>query len=128
MSAEPGIAVQTALSKIIRAFPATDAKRIDALLGVMTRTSQHREVALDPDVMLALAEAVDFRHALDLRYVSGQGFSSRRTIHPYGLVAHSDRWYFVAFDTCFEIARRRWFSPRRRGGVPFQCLKIVPLY
>jgi predicted DNA-binding transcriptional regulator YafY len=98
-SREPGIAAQTALSKIKRALPTADAKRIDTLLGVMTRTSQHGEVAPDPAVMLTLAEAVNLRHVLDLRYLSGEGVASRRTIHPYALVAHSDRWYLVAFDT-----------------------------
>ncbi|WP_010523818.1 YafY family protein [Nesterenkonia sp. F] len=98
-SREPEIAAQTALSKIKRALPTADAERIDALLGVMTRTSEQCDVAPDPAVMLTLAEAVDLRHVLDLRYVSGQGVPSRRTIHPYGLVAHSDRWYLVAFDT-----------------------------
>lgn len=96
-SHEPGIAAQTALSKIKRALPIADAKRIDTLLGVMTRTSQHRGAAPDPAVMLTLAEAVNLRRVLDVRYLSGDGVPSRRTIHPYGLVAHSDRWYLVAF-------------------------------
>ena len=119
-SREPGIAAQTALSKIKRALPTADAERIDALLGVMTRTSQHGEVAPDPAVMLTLAEAVDLRHVLDLRYVNSEGVSSRRTIHPYGLVAHSDRWYLVAFDTdhqeerTFRVDRIR--SARSTGG------------
>lgn len=95
----PGIAAQTALSKIKRALPTDDAERIDALLGVMTRTSQDGGVAPDPAVMLTVAEAVTLRHVLDLRYVGGKGVHSRRTVHPYGLVAHSDRWYLVALDT-----------------------------
>ncbi|MGP4976471.1 helix-turn-helix transcriptional regulator [Brachybacterium tyrofermentans] len=98
-SREPGVAAQTALSKIKRALPATDATRIDALLSTMTRTPQQGDSAPDPAVMLALAEAVDHRHVLDLRYVRGDGTPSRRTVHPHGLVAHSDRWYLVAFDT-----------------------------
>lgn len=96
---EPEIAAQTALAKIKRALPAADAKRIDTLLGVMTHTSQQGGVTPDPAVMLTLAEAVNLRHVLDLRYLSGEGVPSRRTIHPYGLVTHSDRWYLVAFDT-----------------------------
>lgn len=98
-SREPEIAAQTALSKVKRAMPAADAKRIDTLLGAMTRTSQHGGVAPDPAVMLTLAEAVNLRHVLELRYLGGEGVPSRRTIHPYALVAHSDRWYLIAFDT-----------------------------
>ena len=98
-SGEPQIAAQTALSKIKRAMPTADAKRIDTLLGVMTQTSRNGGAAPDPAVMLALAEAVSLRHVLDLRYLSGEGVLSRRTIHPLGLVAHADRWYLIAFDT-----------------------------
>ncbi|WP_426184199.1 helix-turn-helix transcriptional regulator [Microbacterium sp. TWP3-1-2b2] len=93
------IAAQTALAKIKRALPAADARRIDALLGVMTRTTPPGTVAPDPGVMLTLAEAVGLRRVLDLRYLSGRGVPSKRTIHPYGLIAHADRWYLVAFDT-----------------------------
>lgn len=98
-SPDPGIAAQTALSKIKRALPVAEAKEIDALLGAMTRTSQQGGVAPDPAVMLTVAEGVNLRHALELRYVNGDGVPSRRTIYPYGLVSHSDRWYLVAFDT-----------------------------
>lgn len=96
---EPEIAAQTALSKIKRALPAADAKRIDTLLGVMKHTAQSGGVAPDPAVMLTLAEAVDRSRVLDLRYLSGNGVATRRTVHPYGLVAHSERWYLIAFDT-----------------------------
>lgn len=98
-SREPEVAAQTALSKVKRAMPAADAKRIDTLLGAMTRTSQDGGVAPDPAVMLTLAEAVNLRHVLELRYLGGEGVPSRRTIHPYALVANSDRWYLISFDT-----------------------------
>ncbi len=98
-SPEPGIAGQTALSKIKRAMPTADAKRIDTLLGVMTRSSQSGGATPDPAVMLTLAEAVDRGHALDLRYLSAEGNLSWRTIRPHALVAHANRWYFLAFDT-----------------------------
>lgn len=96
-SREPEVAAQTALSKIKRALPRADATRIDTLLAMMT--GSHGGVAVDPGVMLSLAEAVNRRHVLDLRYLNGRGISSRRTIHPYGLTTHSNRWYLVAFDT-----------------------------
>lgn len=98
-SRAPEIAAQTALSKIRRALPTADAERVDALLGVMTRPSQDGDAAPDPAVMLTLAEAVARRQGLDLRYVSREGVSSRRAVHPYSLVPHSGRWYLVAFDT-----------------------------
>ncbi|WP_193103298.1 YafY family protein [Brachybacterium sp. FME24] len=128
---EPGVAAQTALSKITRALPTADAERIDTLLGAMTRTSQHGGVAPDPAVMLTLAEAVTLSHVVDLRYRSGDGVPSRRTIHPYGLVAHSDRWYLVALDTdrqeerAFRVDRIRSARPMPGTFTPPQHLDLV---
>lgn len=104
-SREPEISAQTALSKIRRALPIAEAERVDALLGVMTHTSQHGAAPPDPAVILTLAEAVARRQGLDLRYVSRDGVASRRAVHPYGLVAHSERWYLVAFDTAQQQER-----------------------
>lgn len=98
-SLEPEIAAQTALSKIRRAMPSAEVKRIDAVLAAMTSTSGPTSDGVDPAVMLSLAEAVNSHHVLDLRYLNANDVPSRRTIHPYGLAAHSDRWYLVAFDT-----------------------------
>lgn len=97
-SREPGIVEQTALSKIRRAMPSAEAKRIDAVLATMTSTFGPTSDGVDPAVMLSLAEAVNRRCVIDLRYLNGKGLSSRRTIHPYGLAAHSNKWYLVAFD------------------------------
>ena len=102
---EPEVVAQTALSKIKRALPSTDAKRIDALLSAMTSTNQPRGVAPDPAVMLTLAEAVDHRQVLDLRYLNSSGVASRRMIHPYGLVAHMNQWYLLALDTAKDEER-----------------------
>ncbi|WP_307367023.1 YafY family protein [Microbacterium sp. W4I4] len=94
----PGLAAQTALSKITRAMPAADAQRIDVVLAAMTPTSQHGGEAPDPAVMLTLADAVSRTRSVDMRYRSRSGALSRRSIHPYGLVAHAHRWYLVALD------------------------------
>lgn len=96
---EPEIAVQTALSKIKRAMRPDDAKRIDAVLEMMTRSTSHGVVDPDPAVMLALAEAVSLRRIVDLRYRNGEGNPSRRRVHPYGVVAHAGRWYLMALDS-----------------------------
>ncbi len=137
-SREPEIAAQTALSKIKRALPSADAERVDALLGVMARTSQDGDTPPDPAVMLTLAEAVALRQGLDLRYVSRAGVSSRRSVHPYGLVAHSGRWYLVAFDTdqqeerTFRVDRvrsaralRETFAPPLRPDIEGHLLELL---
>lgn len=98
-SSEPTISVQTALAKIKRALPTADAKRIDAVLAAMAPSSEPSGVSVDPGVMLSLADAVDRHAVLDLRYLNSAGIASRRTIHPYGVIAHSDKWYLLALDT-----------------------------
>lgn len=97
-SEEPDLAVQTALSKIKRAMRPEEAKRIDAVLAAMTSSGRHRDVDPDPAVMLTLAEAAQLGRVVELRYRDRDGAWSRRAVHPYGLVAHSGRWYLVAFD------------------------------
>lgn len=96
---EPSVASQTALAKMKRALPIAEAHRIDATLGAITRTAEGHGAALDPGIVLTIAESVSRRHPLELRYRTRDGVPSRRTVHPYSLVAHAHRWYLVAFDT-----------------------------
>ncbi|QDQ99256.1 YafY family transcriptional regulator [Tomitella fengzijianii] len=134
---DPEIAEQTALAKITRALPTADVARVETLLAVMTRTSRRERVAPDPGVMLTLAEAVDLRRVVDLRYLSGDDVPTRREIHPYGLVTHSGRWYLVAFDTgrqeerTFRVDRIRTarslpttFAPSQHPGMGSHLLDI----
>ncbi len=97
-SGRADVAGQTALAKITRALPADDARRVDAALAAMGGV-RPEGVDTDPAVMLTLAEAVALRRVVDLRYRDREDVPSRRTVHPYGLVARAGRWYLVAFDT-----------------------------
>lgn len=97
-SGAPEIAAQTALAKIRRAMRPRDAERVDTALAVTTRSAPGEAAGPDPAVTLTLAEAVGSRRVVDLRYRSTRGVPSRRRVHPHGLVAHSGRWYLVAFD------------------------------
>lgn len=94
----PTVAAQTALAKMKRSVPPAQADRIEALLSRMASTPEQSEASVDPAVMLTLADAVDQRRELDLRYVNGAGHPSRRTVQPAGLVAHAGRWYLIAND------------------------------
>ncbi|MFC4140446.1 MULTISPECIES: YafY family protein [unclassified Microbacterium] len=105
-SGAPDLAAQTALSKMMRALPSADAGRIGARLGAISGTLDGApDDGPDPAVMLTLADAVDRHLVLDLRYVTRDGTPSRRTVQPYGLVAHSRRWYLLAFDTTVQEER-----------------------
>lgn len=92
-------AAETAAAKIRRVLPRRLAARLDALLTEVAVTGPGREVAApDGDVLLAVADAVHYRRPLSMRYRSGDGRLSDRTVHPYGLVAHSGRWYLDGLD------------------------------
>jgi predicted DNA-binding transcriptional regulator YafY len=41
---------------------------------------------------------VRHRRPISIRYTSGDGRRSERTLHPYGLVTHSGRWYVTGAD------------------------------
>jgi predicted DNA-binding transcriptional regulator YafY len=49
-------------------------------------------------VLLGLADAVRHHRPVSIRYTAADGRRSERTLHPYGLVAHSGRWYVTGAD------------------------------
>lgn len=93
------VAAQTALSKVRRAMRREDAARGDAALGVIARGRPDVGPRPDPGVMLTLADAVASSRVVELRHHRDERPSSRRVVHPYGLVARERRWYLVASDT-----------------------------
>ncbi|EFF89247.1 LOW QUALITY PROTEIN: transcriptional regulator, partial [Streptomyces sp. e14] len=54
--------------------------------------------APDADVLLTLADAVRHRRPVSIRYTGRDGRRSERTLHAYGIVAHSGRWYVTGED------------------------------
>lgn len=93
-----GLAAQTALSKLRRALPADTARRVEALLTSTTFDSGAQTDSPDAGIVLTVAEAIQTRQQLDLRYRDADGIPSRRTVRPHDLVARSGRWYLMAFD------------------------------
>jgi len=49
-------------------------------------------------VLLCVADAVRHHRPVSIRYTAGDGRRSERTLHPYGLVTHSGRWYVTGAD------------------------------
>ena len=49
-------------------------------------------------VLLSIADAVRHHRPVSIRYTAADGRHSERTLHPYGLVAHSGRWYVTGAD------------------------------
>ncbi|MFJ3644230.1 helix-turn-helix transcriptional regulator [Streptomyces sp. NPDC090108] len=93
-------ASETATAKIRRVLPERLRRRLDAVIGSLAFTDPpgNTGAAPDPAVLLPVADAVHHHRPISIRYTAGDGRSSERTLHPYGLVAHSGKWYVTAAD------------------------------
>ncbi|MER5258714.1 YafY family protein [Streptomyces sp. NPDC002855] len=92
-------ASETAAAKIRRALPPHVARRLDAVTESLAFTQPSAGSGTpDAAVLLAVADAVRHRRPVSMRYTDREGRSSRRTLHPYGIVAHSGRWYLTGHD------------------------------
>jgi predicted DNA-binding transcriptional regulator YafY len=94
-----GAASETAAAKIRRVLPERLARRLDAVLGSLAFTAPPGQTpAPDTAVLLTVADAVRHHRPVLIRYTAAGGRRSERTLHPYGLVAHSGRWYVTGAD------------------------------
>jgi predicted DNA-binding transcriptional regulator YafY len=99
-----GTASETAAAKIRRVLPERLARRFDTVLTSLAFTAPPGEfpgpesTAPDSAVLLCLADAVRHHRPVSIRYTAADGRRSERTLHPYGLVAHSGRWYVTGAD------------------------------
>jgi predicted DNA-binding transcriptional regulator YafY len=110
-----GTASETAAAKIRRVLPGRLARRLDAVLGSLAFTSPPGQTpAPDAAVLLSIADAVRHRRPVLIRYTAADGRRSERTLHPYGLVAHSGRWYVTGADP--GIGQDRTFRLDRIAG------------
>jgi predicted DNA-binding transcriptional regulator YafY len=73
---------------------------VDAVLGSLAFTAPAGQLGAAPEtvVLLSVADAVRNRRPVSIRYAAGDGRRSERILHPYGLVAHSGRWYVTGVD------------------------------
>ncbi|MEV7682650.1 YafY family protein [Streptomyces sp. NPDC088341] len=99
---------ETAAAKIRRVLPERVARRLDAVLESLAFTASPGEFATpDAGVLLTIADAVRHRRPVSIRYSDRDGRRSERRLHPYGIVAHSGRWYVTGTDP--EIGEDRTF-------------------
>jgi predicted DNA-binding transcriptional regulator YafY len=93
-------AAESAIAKVRRVLPDALGRRLDALLEIADFTAPARSaLTAEAATLLTLAEAARDRRPVDLGYTAGHGGASRRVVHPYGVVAHSGRWYLTGFDS-----------------------------
>jgi predicted DNA-binding transcriptional regulator YafY len=94
-----GTASETAAAKIRRVLPERLARKLDAVLGSLAFTAPPGQApAPDAAVLLSIADAVRHHQPITIRYTAADGRRGERTLHPYGLVAHSGRWYVTGTD------------------------------
>ncbi|MGW7578303.1 helix-turn-helix transcriptional regulator [Streptomyces sp. NPDC054765] len=92
-------ASESAAAKLRRVLPKALGQRLAALLETADFTARPRPgAAPEAGVLLELAEAARHQRPVALSYTDRKGRSSDRTVLPYGLVAHSGRWYLTGAD------------------------------
>ncbi|MFE3163854.1 helix-turn-helix transcriptional regulator [Streptomyces sp. NPDC059224] len=90
---------ETASAKIRRVLPRHLTRRLDALLEAVAFTERPGDFDTpDAAVLLTLADAVRHRRPVALRHTGRDGRRGDRTLHAYGIVAHSGRWYVTGHD------------------------------
>lgn len=119
-TASPG-ASDAAAAKLRRVLPVALGERVDAMLETAEFSVDALSIALpSTDVLLTLAAAVRRRQPVAFRYSSSDDRRSERTLHPYGIVFRSGRWYVTGHDSAsgeirlFRLDRIR--TPRVLDG------------
>jgi predicted DNA-binding transcriptional regulator YafY len=98
-SASAAVMASTA-AKLRRVLPKALGRRLEDLLATADVTDPARSaVATETSLLLTLAEAARNRRPVALRYTAWDGRRSERTVRPYGIVAHSGRWYVTGADS-----------------------------
>jgi predicted DNA-binding transcriptional regulator YafY len=93
-------AMENAAAKIRRVLPEALGRRLDALLATADFTTAARPGATqETGVLVMLAEAARRRRPVAVSYTARDGRRSERTVHPYGIVVHSGRWYVTGADS-----------------------------
>ncbi|MGW0323663.1 helix-turn-helix transcriptional regulator [Nocardia sp. NPDC003183] len=100
-------AADSATAKLRRVLPARLGARLDALVNTAEFTTDARpEVPVETAVLLDIAAATREHRLVAIGYTDRNGQHSQRTVHPYGLVAHSGRWYLTAMDNNTDDLRQ----------------------
>ncbi|MFB8278963.1 helix-turn-helix transcriptional regulator [Nocardia colli] len=101
-----GSASETAAAKIRRVLPDRLGRKLDAVLDTLAFTAPPgASAAPETTVLLTIADAVRRHWPISIRYTAADGRRSERTLHPYGLVAHSGKWYVTGADPAISEDR-----------------------
>ena len=110
--AVPGIeeSAVRALTKVVQVMPPRLRRRVDALRAVTEPATwgSGSAPALDPAVLIAVAQACRDTERLEFGYTARGGEPTQRHVEPHRLVPLGRRWYLVAYD----LVRHDWRSFR----------------
>ncbi|MFF2808324.1 helix-turn-helix transcriptional regulator [Streptomyces sp. NPDC058000] len=119
-------ASESAAAKLRRVLPKALGRRLEALLDTAGFTARPRPAAApETEVLLGLAEATLHQRPVALTYTDRTGRSSDRTVLPYGLVAHSGRWYLTGADPAAADGNIRTFRLDRITAMTVQSGSFV---
>ncbi|WP_328411785.1 helix-turn-helix transcriptional regulator [Nocardia sp. NBC_00403] len=96
-----------ALTKLEQVLPPRLRHRVRTLRGATVRVGVPG-AAVEPDTLMAIAEACQRQERLRFDYRTHSGSVSVRSVEPHSLVHFSRRWYLVAWD----VDRADWRSFR----------------
>ena len=112
---------EAAIAKLRRVLPVAVGRRLDVLMATVEFTEPARpEASAETRVILMMAEAALDHHPVAIEYTDREGHPSERTVHPYGIVAHSRHWYVAGADSIILTSERSgWtgFSTQRSSQV-----------
>ena len=84
----------------------TLARRLEVLPDTAEFTLGCQPVATQrTDILLTITEGARDRRPVAITYTSTGDRRSERTVHPYGIVAHSGRWYVIGVDSATGTTR-----------------------
>jgi predicted DNA-binding transcriptional regulator YafY len=93
-----GLETDGALAKVRRALPDRVRLDVESLEATLGFTGSVDAAPPDAETLLALADASRRGRRVQARYTDSHGDVTAREFSPYGVVAHSGRWYVPAFD------------------------------
>jgi predicted DNA-binding transcriptional regulator YafY len=94
-----GTAGETASAKIRRVLPQRLMGQLQTVVDSLAFTDvPDQTTAPDATVLLTVSDAVAHHRPLAITYTGRDGVRTERTLHPYGVVSHHDRWYVRGLD------------------------------
>jgi predicted DNA-binding transcriptional regulator YafY len=91
-------AALAALAKLEQVLPARLSERVGALQAATVRLAGARDLPVEAELLVTLAQAARRSQQVDVDYERADGARRVRALEPYRLVRTDRRWYLVARD------------------------------